>query len=145
MIEKVDQQSRIIFGRWEYVFVITLTWAASKAHFQVEKAWLVVIITSVMALAFQRYPGRVKETVTDYVVRTILVAAYALFAIMVAPAILKIFLPVPLAYGAPVFLFCLSKYKLSRPEYFADSFLKWSVFSFLVSIICAVLAYFVVR
>jgi hypothetical protein len=141
---EIAQKSRIVADRWEYIFLLALGWAAAK-HYRPEEALLVAALTICVALACQPYARRARETLPTYVVKTISVSIYTLLAIMLVPAVLKIFLPVPLAYGAPVFLFCLSKYELSRPEYFADSFLKWSLFSLLISVVCAALAYFLVQ
>jgi hypothetical protein len=144
MIENVRREPRITADRWEYIFILAVSWGAFK-RFRVEEAFLITSLTIVTALACQPIARRVRETLPTYVVKTISVSIYTICASMLIPAVLKIFLPVPLAYGAPVFLFCLSKYALSKPAYFAASFLNWSLFSLMVSVICAVLAYFVVR
>jgi hypothetical protein len=138
------QKSRIVVDRWEYIFLLALGWAAAK-HYKVEDALLIAVLTIWTALALQPYPRRIRETLPTYVVKTFSVSIYTLLAIMLVPAVLKIFLPAPLAYGMPVFLFCLSKPTFSKPEYFSDSFLKWFLFSLLISVVCAMLAYFLVQ
>ncbi len=144
MVEAAHQESRFVTDRWEYLFLMTLNYAAFS-HFSLDRAFKNFFIVTLVGLALQPYPKRPKETVSEYIVKTIFVSIYAIFAILVIPSFLKAFLPIPLAYGTPVLLFCLSKYKYSKPGYFADSFLKWSLFCLLISVVCAVLAHFLVQ
>lgn len=144
MIENVQRKSGMLADRWEYIFILAFTWSALK-RFRAEEAFLIASLTIVTALALQPIARRVKETLPTYVVKTVLVSIYTVCAGLLIPAVLKTFLPVPLAYGIPVFLFCLSKYALSRPAYFAASFFDWSLFSLTVSVVCGGLAYFVVQ
>src|ERR1041384_8082335 len=124
MFEKVEQGRLLRFGRWEYVLLTSLIYVAI-AHFRLMESIGSVIVVTLLSLALQPYSSHSRETLSEYVRKTIFLSLCFTFALAIIPFVLRNVMPVPLAYGIPIFLLLLSKHAFMKPQERPANFYHW--------------------